>query len=180
MQVSLYWDSLALACEDSIVHHNPRSDRTCNIPSQLSLCPNLLAREIRRDWGTRSRSSSRSTYSFAKLVAIELKYSLRSCLWSHDRVEILVAIMFVIAWPCPVNCDLRRDRTCKGLTDRRSAIKAIGKLEHSHAASFSRLHERNSASRSSQPFSGLEVHNFTSATRLLVVSWAYMGLKRGC
>ena len=172
--------SVALAVKRPLVCRNRCRVRTCDRSSQLSLRMNLLVRGIRRDRILRSRSSSRSTYSFAKLVAIELKYSLRSCLWSHDRVEILVAIMFVIAWPCPVNCDLRRDRTCKGLTDRRSAIKAIGKLEHSHAASFSRLHECNSASRSSQPFSGLEVHNFTSATRLLVVSCAYMGLKRGC
>jgi hypothetical protein len=180
MQVSLHWASFALAYEDSIVHRDLHRGRTCDGSLQLSLRLNLLVREIRRDRRLRSRSSSRSTYSFAKLVAIELKYSLRSCSWSHNRVEILVAIMFVIARSCPVHRNLHRDRTCKGLTDRRSAIKAIGKLEHSRAASFSRLHERNSASRSSQPFSGLEVNNFTSATRLLVVSWAYMGLKRGC
>ena len=93
------------------------------------------------------------------------------------------AIVIVIARALPVQRDVRRDWTeqqlvmscCDRLNDRSSTIKGMGQLEHSRAASFSRLHERNSASRSSQPFSGLEVHNLTSATLRLAVSWAYTG-----
>ncbi len=157
MQVSLHWASFALAYEDSIVHRDLHRGQTCDGSLQLSLRLNLLVCKIRRDRHLRSQSSSRSMYSFAQLVAIKLKYSLRSCLWLHNQVEMLVAIMFVIARSCPVHRDLHRDRTCKGLTDRMSAIKAIGKLEHSRAASFSSFTSATQRLDQVSPFQDLKL-----------------------
>ena len=67
MQVSLHWASFALACEDSIVQRDLHRGRTCDGSLQLSLRLNLLIREVRRDRGTWSRSSSRSTSVFVRL-----------------------------------------------------------------------------------------------------------------
>ena len=75
--------------------------------------------------------------------------------------------MFVITRACPVHRDFSRNRTCKRLTDRRSTIKAMGQLAHSVQLA---LPDSTSATQRLgliQPFSGLEVHNFTSATRRL-------------
>jgi len=152
--------SFALGYEVSIVHRDLHRGRTCDSSSQLSLRPNLFVHEIHRDPGTCSQLSLRSTNVLCDPRRTRLacsrasSRSVYSFVKAHESKH-LFAIIVVIAQALPVQRDVCCDWTeqqlvmscCTRLNDRSSMIKDMGQLEHSGAASFSRHHERNSASR---------------------------------
>jgi hypothetical protein len=159
---SIVWSFVAssIAIEHAIVHHNSRCVRTCSFARFITI--EVLVRDYHRD---RQMSVEYQHTRLRKLVMIESKHS---------------AIMVVIARALPVQRDVRRDWTeqqlvmscCDRLTDRR------GQLEHSHAASLSQHHERNSASRD-EFFSWTNLKRRCERGWWLVLLTTFTDLKRG-
>jgi len=130
LKIRLYIATL-VAIKHAIVHRNSRCVRTCLLVRFVAI--KVLVRDHHRNQQMSScnphctqlaclRAHDQHT-CVQKLVALELRYSF--------------VIMFVIARACPVHRNIRCDRTCNGLTDCTSTIKAMGQLVHSRAASFS-------------------------------------------
>jgi hypothetical protein len=154
-RTSFWWISSIQPCKSSCIEFHslwrtkiltvccdPHRGRTCNSSSQLSLCTNLLAREIHRNQGTRLRLSLRSTNVFvwpslhstglfASIVAISIlvhENLSRSKWWFVQSVAIELKSSF---WDrgrdhtsssSPMQCSLRLD----GATACHVALRRAG------------------------------------------------------